>query len=32
MQGIKMEDYMNITGMTHEKLHEQMAPEATTKE
>ena len=31
MQGIKMEDYMNITGMTHEKLHEQMAPEATKR-
>ncbi len=28
MQGIKFEDYMNITGMTHEKLHEQMEPEA----
>jgi len=28
MQGIKAEDYMKITGMTHEKLHEQMEPEA----
>ena len=28
MQGIKIDDYMNITGMTHEKLHEQMEPEA----
>lgn len=31
MQGIKMEDYMKITGMTHEKLHEQMSPEATKR-
>lgn len=31
MQGIKMDDYMKITGMTHEKLHEQMAPEATKR-
>lgn len=31
MQGIKMEDYMAITGMTHEKLHEQMEPEATKR-
>ena len=28
MQGIKVEDYMQITGMTHEKMHEQMEPEA----
>lgn len=28
MQGIKLDDYMAITGMTHEKLHEQMEPEA----
>ena len=28
MQGIKVEDYMQITGLTHEKLHEQMEPEA----
>lgn len=28
MQGIKLDDYMSITGMTHEKLHEQMEPEA----
>ncbi len=28
MQGIKLEDYTRITGMTHEKLHEQMEPEA----
>ncbi len=31
MQGIKVEDYMSITGMTHEKLHEQMEPEATKR-
>ncbi len=31
MQGIKMDDYMKITGMTHEKLHEQMEPEATNR-
>ena len=31
MQGIKLEDYMNITGVTHEKLHEQMEPEATKR-
>lgn len=31
MQGIKIEDYMQITGMTHEKLHEQMEPEATKR-
>lgn len=31
MQGIKIDDYMNITGMTHEKLHEQMEPEATKR-
>lgn len=31
MQGIKIDDYMQITGMTHEKLHEQMAPEATKR-
>lgn len=31
MQGIKFDDYMNITGMTHEKLHEQMEPEATKR-
>jgi len=28
MQGIKVDDYMQITGMTHEKMHEQMEPEA----
>ena len=28
MQGIKLDDYMAITGMTHEKLHENMEPEA----
>lgn len=28
MQGIKLEDYMKITGMDHDKLHEQMEPEA----
>ncbi|MBE6154210.1 MAG: trigger factor [Firmicutes bacterium] len=31
MQGIKLEDYAAITGMTHEKLHEQMEPEATKR-
>lgn len=31
MQGIKAEDYMQITGMTHEKMHEQMEPEATKR-
>ncbi len=31
MQGIKLEDYSRITGMTHEKLHEQMEPEATKR-
>ena len=31
MQGIKIDDYMKITGMTHEKLHEQMEPEATKR-
>ena len=31
MQGIKLDDYMKITGMTHEKLHEQMEPEATKR-
>lgn len=31
MQGIKIDDYMNITGMTHERLHEQMEPEATKR-
>ena len=29
MQGIKIDDYMNITGMTHDKLHEQMSPEVS---
>ena len=28
MQGIKLDDYARITGMSHEKLHEQMEPEA----
>ena len=31
MQGIKLDDYMKILGMTHEKLHEQMEPEATKR-
>ena len=31
MQGIKIDDYMQITGMTHEKLHEQMEPEANKR-
>ena len=31
LQGIKLDDYMAITGMTHEKLHEQMEPEATKR-
>lgn len=28
MQGLKIEDYMSFTGLTHEKLHEHMEPEA----
>ncbi len=28
MQGLKMEDYAKITGITHEKMHETMRPEA----
>ena len=31
MQGIKLDDYMQILGVTHEKLHEQMEPEATKR-
>ena len=31
MQGIKLDDYMQILGMTHVKLHEQMEPEATKR-
>ena len=31
MQGIKLDDYMAITGIPHEKLHEQMEPEATKR-
>jgi len=31
MQGIKLDDYVAITGMTHEKLHEQMEPEAVKR-
>ncbi len=31
MQGIKIEDYMRITGLTHEKLHENMRPEAINR-
>lgn len=27
-EGIKLDDYMKFTGMTHEKMHEQMEPEA----
>lgn len=30
-QGIKLEDYLKITGLTHEKMHEQMEPEATKR-
>ncbi len=28
MQGLKIEDYMSFTGLTHEKLHKHMEPEA----
>lgn len=31
MQGLNMEQYFEFTGMTHEKLHEQMEPEATKR-
>ncbi len=31
MQGLNMEQYFAFTGMTHEKLHEQMEPEATKR-
>lgn len=31
MQGLNMEQYFEFSGMTHEKLHEQMEPEATKR-
>lgn len=31
MQGLNMEQYFEFAGMTHEKLHEQMEPEATKR-
>ena len=31
MQGLNIEQYFEFTGMTHEKLHEQMEPEATKR-
>lgn len=31
MQGLTLEQYAQFTGMTHEKLHEQMEPEATKR-
>lgn len=31
MQGLNMEQYLEFSGMTHEKLHEQMEPEATKR-
>jgi trigger factor len=31
MQGLNIEQYYEYTGMTHEKLHEQMEPEATRR-
>lgn len=31
MQGLNLEQYAEFTGMTHEKLHEQMEPEATKR-
>ncbi len=31
MQGLKLEQYYEFSGMTHEKLHEQMEPEATKR-
>lgn len=31
MQGLTLEQYAEFTGMTHEKLHEQMEPEATKR-
>ena len=31
MQGITLEQYSQFTGLDHEKLHEQMAPEATKR-
>lgn len=31
MQGLTMEQYCEFTGMDHEKLHEQMTPEATKR-
>jgi trigger factor len=31
MQGLNIEQYFEFTGMTHEKMHEQMEPEATKR-
>jgi trigger factor len=31
MQGLNIEQYYEYTGMTHEKLHEKMEPEATKR-
>lgn len=31
MQGLNMEQYYSFSGMTHEKMHEQMEPEATKR-
>ncbi len=31
MQGLSIDQYFQFTGMTHEKLHEQMEPEATKR-
>lgn len=31
MQGLNIEQYFGFTGLTHEKLHEQMEPEATKR-
>ncbi len=31
MQGLNIEQYFQFTGMTHEKMHEQMEPEATKR-
>ena len=31
MQGLNIEQYYEFSGMTHEKLHEQMEPEATKR-
>ncbi len=31
MQGLNLEQYFQFSGMTHEKMHEQMSPEATKR-